>query len=246
MYDIERKEKILEILREKKSCSVTGLAKQLSFSEATIRRDLTALEKEMRLRKTFGGAVILEQYASEVPITVRQDVNKPVKERICRAASRLLHDHMTLFLAASTTVDCILPYLYNYQGLTVVTNGPDIPAKLSTSNITVYCTGGKLLHHSNAYVGEFARNMIRNINADLMLFSARGISPCGKVTNSSTDDDIHRVMMENSAATCLLADSSKMGKIYPFTICDLKSIHTVVTDKPLPDTLEHPNVILAE
>ena len=60
MYDIERQEKILEILRREKSCSVAELAKLLCFSEATIRRDLNALDKEMKVRKTFGGAIIME------------------------------------------------------------------------------------------------------------------------------------------------------------------------------------------
>ena len=46
MYDIERRNKILEILRNQKSCSVRELAKKLMFSEATIRRDLNALDKE--------------------------------------------------------------------------------------------------------------------------------------------------------------------------------------------------------
>ena len=43
MYNIERQEKILDILREQKSCSVAYLAKELMYSEATVRRDLTAL-----------------------------------------------------------------------------------------------------------------------------------------------------------------------------------------------------------
>ena len=246
MYDIERKQKILDILNKKKSCSVSELAKLLSFSEATIRRDLRTLEQEMKLRKTFGGAVIVEQYSAEVPNIVRQSINISAKEQICRAATQLLHDNMTLFLAASSTVNCLIPYLHNYSNLTIITNSPEIPQLLSNSNITVYCTGGKLLHYSSAYIGEFAKNTIRNLNADLMFFSARGISLNGKVTNSSTEEDIQRTMMENSAHVCLLADYSKVGKTYPFAICQLKEVHTVITDKPFPECLDHPNVIVAK
>ena len=246
MYDIERHEKILEILRQKKSCSVAELAKALCFSEATIRRDLNILDREMRVRKTFGGAVILERYSSEVPIEIRRSQNAAAKERICRAASKLLQDNMTIFLDSSNTTEHLLPYLERHHGLTVITNHPDIPARLSGTDITVYSTGGKYLHHSHAYVGEYAKNTIRGINADLFFFSARGLSLGGKLTTSSTEENIQRCMMENAAHSCLLIDSSKIGKTFPFTVCHLDEIRTVITEKPLPDGMEHPCVIVAQ
>lgn len=246
MYDIERKDKILEILHEKKSCSVSELAKQLMFSEATIRRDLNELHNEMKVRKTFGGAVIIENYSSEVPIAIRQSENAEIKSRLCRAALPFLHDNMTLFIPSSTTTEHILPYLDNYTGLTVITNCPIVSNKLANTDITVYCTGGKLLHHSNAYVGEFARSMIRKVNADLMLFSARGVSLNGKLTNSSTDDDVLNVMMENSSKTCVLLDSTKVGKTYQFTICNMKDVDVVITDKELPADLEYKDIIITD
>ena len=246
MYDIERRNKILEILRNQKSCSVRELAKKLMFSEATIRRDLNALDKEMKVRKTFGGAVIMEKYIAEVPYNVRQNENIEKKIKIARTATSLLADNMTLFLPSSATVEHILPYLENYTGLTVITNCPVISAKLCKTDIDVYCTGGKLLHHSNSYIGEFARAMINNINADMMFFSVRGVSSAGKLTNSSTFDDVLQTMMNNSKKVCLLFDSEKLDQTYRFTVCNIKDVDTVVTDKPLPDGLRHHHLIIAE
>lgn len=216
------------------------------FSEATIRRDLNALDKEMKIRKTFGGAVIMEKYKTEVPYTVRQNENIEKKAKIARAADSLLADNMTLFLPSSATVEHILPYLENYTGLTVITNCPVISAKLCKTDIDVYCTGGKLLHHSNSYIGEFARAMINNINADMMFFSVRGVSSDGKLTNSSTFDDVLQTMMNNSKKVCLLFDSEKLDQTYRFTVCNIKDVDTVVTDKPLPDGLRHHHLIIAE
>lgn len=246
MYNIERQEKILEILKEKKSCSVSYLAKKLLFSEATIRRDLNELNKEMKIRKTFGGAVILEKYSSYVPTKVRAKENSRTKEKIASVASSLINDNMTLFLPESTTVEHLLPHLYSHKGLTVITNSLEIPYKLSETDITVFSTGGRLLHHSNSYVGEFARKMIICINADLMFFSVRGLSCDGKLTTSSTDDEVMGAMMENSKKTCLLIDSSKFGNTYPFTLCNIGAVDTVVTNTPLPAPLKHNNVLLAD
>ncbi len=246
MYSIERQERILEILRNKKSCSVSYLAKELFFSEATVRRDLNELSRQMKVRKTFGGAVILEKYSTEFPTNIRMAQNVAAKEKLAARAAELIEDNMTLLLAESTTVAHLLPYLYGKRGLTVFTNSIDLPAKLSATDITVFSTGGRVLHHSNSYAGEIARKMIRGINADLMFFSVRGLSASGKLTTSSTDDDVLSAMMESSLKTCLLIDSTKFGNTYPYTLCSLGEVDTVVTNAPLPSGLTHGDLIITD
>lgn len=246
MYGIERQEQILAILREKKSCSVTELASTLNYSTATIRRDLNILANELKIKKTFGGAVIVEQFSTELPVAIRKQENIDIKKKLCEKASRYITDNMTIFLAASTTIECIVPLLLKYNNLTVITNSPEIPKMLIGSGINVYSTGGKLLHHSNAYVGEFARNVIRSFNADILFFSGSGVTENGKITVLVGDDDIQRTMLENSATTCFLFDSTKFGKTYRHTICTLKEVDMVITDKALPASVNANNVIVAD
>ena len=246
MYDVERLARIIGILQEKKSCSVRELSRELMFSEATIRRDLTLLAKQNKIVKTHGGAIIRESFHSEVPYNIRSDRETEIKQALARAAARLIHNNMTIFLDASSTVEYLVPYLEAFKDITVITNNPDIPSKLASTSIQVYSTGGKYLHSSNSYVGEFARSMISNVNADLLFFSARGVSTSGLVTISSTDDDIHRAMIKNSARTCLMFDSSKYGKTYRFTVCELSEVDILITDSPLEDGPEHPNIIIAD
>ena len=243
MFDVERKEKILQILRAKKSCSVTALADELHFSPATIRRDLNALDAEFKVKKTFGGAVIREEYGSEVPISLRQGENIEAKRALCKECAGLIKENFTIFLPASSTVEQIIPFISGISGLTVITNNPDIPKLLSNTKITVYSTGGRYLHYSNSFVGEYAREMIRNINADLVIFSARGLSYDGKVTNSSTDDDVVRAMIKNSTRSCLLVTEDRVGKTYPFTICDVRNVDIVISQGKLPDNLRCKQVI---
>jgi DNA-binding transcriptional MocR family regulator len=50
----------MELLSEQKSVSVQALAKLLYVSEATVRRDLNALEKQGQVRRVFGGVVLME------------------------------------------------------------------------------------------------------------------------------------------------------------------------------------------
>ena len=72
MLAIERKNAILNTLREEKHVVVSELAKQFDVSEETVRRDLDKLEKEGMVIKTYGGAVMLS-----------------AKKRTCRQSSAL-------------------------------------------------------------------------------------------------------------------------------------------------------------
>ena len=54
MLTQERYKGILEFLTERDAATVTELAQAVGVSESTIRRDLTALDKEGQLRKVYG------------------------------------------------------------------------------------------------------------------------------------------------------------------------------------------------
>ena len=57
MFQVERQEKIVQILEERPRVTVEELAKQLGVTAMTIRRDLKYLESVQIVSRTFGGAV---------------------------------------------------------------------------------------------------------------------------------------------------------------------------------------------
>ena len=65
MLTQQRHEIILELLREKGSITVTEVKDLLDTSESTVRRDITALDKEGKLEKVFGGAVELKERVTD-------------------------------------------------------------------------------------------------------------------------------------------------------------------------------------
>ena len=72
MLTEQRYEIILKLLNEKKSITVAEVKEALDTSEATVRRDFTALHKAGRLVKVFGGAVAPEQAVTTHEYTVAQ------------------------------------------------------------------------------------------------------------------------------------------------------------------------------
>ncbi len=62
---MSRKEKIIEILRERKEISVKELSKIFNVSEMTIYRDVRELEKEGEIRRKHGAVLLNEKEISE-------------------------------------------------------------------------------------------------------------------------------------------------------------------------------------
>lgn len=65
MLSIERKRAIVQYVKSRKIATVSELAKHFEVHEATIRRDLTSLEKDKKLKRTHGGVMIEEKVVSE-------------------------------------------------------------------------------------------------------------------------------------------------------------------------------------
>ena len=121
MYNVERQRQIIRWLEDKKRCTVKELATALYTSEATVRRDLSELARQGKLQKVFGGAVLCEQYAEEVPFAVRRDDRIEVKRAICGKAAALLGEGMTVFIDASTTPEHLVPYLKGFHHMQIIT-----------------------------------------------------------------------------------------------------------------------------
>ena len=103
MLYLERHHKILDLLRERKFMDVHELSRMLFASESTIRRDLTILENAGQLRRTFGGAALVEGLNAEIPLSVREDQSSREKESIARLASTLLLNGNTIIIDSSST-----------------------------------------------------------------------------------------------------------------------------------------------
>ena len=230
MFNIERQEEILSLLKTNKSISVNKLSQLLYVSQPTIRRDLTILEQQGKVRRTHGGVVLRQTAEKEIPLMFREDQNGKSKEIIAQKAAGLIKDGDVIFLDASSTVAHIVPHLKKFSDIIVVTNSPKTSVKLGEENIKNYCTGGLLLSHSIAYVGNETEKFISNINADILFFSSRGYSEGGYITDSSIEEAVvKKAMIKNADKAFYLCDSSKKNKKYMYNICSTDDV-TVISE----------------
>lgn len=232
MYDLERQNKILEILHKNSSVSVAKLSELLFVSQPTVRRDLTILEEQGTVMRTHGGAVLRNTENREIPLMWREGQNNLSKKAIAEKASALLGNGNVIFMDASSTVSYLVPHLEKFKDIIVVTNSPKTSMKLGELGIKNYCTGGLMLVHSVAYVGSEAERFISNINADIFFFSSRGYTEEGMITDSSVEEaSVRQAMLKNSEKAYYLADSTKKGKKYMYNICSLDDVDGVIGDE---------------
>lgn len=233
MFAIERQQAILNMLKSKKSVAVSELSKLFFIGEASIRRDLEKLEKKGLLKRTYGGAVLLEGLDSEIPFAVREAEQKNAKQIIGHAAANLVKDGDIVIMDSSSTVLKMAPYLKGKSNLTVITNGARTAVELGEMlHIKVYCTGGVLRENSLSYIGEFARSCIERFNADILFFSCRAVSIEKGLSDISMDEaELRRLMMANCKKIVLLCDSSKFDKVSFCKICGFEKIDCIITEK---------------
>lgn len=231
MLPIQRQNDILRLLGEKKEMTVKELCAELFYSPATVRRDLAELEARGMLKRSFGGAVLTESYAEQLPLAIRAAKNIAAKKHISAKAASLIANGDTVFLDASSTTYFMAPHLAGFSDLTVITNNPHLSVVLSDLKIHNFCTGGEMLNDSIALVGSDTERFIGGIRAHKCFFSARGIQN-GEITDSSKPErDVKIAMLEHSAHRFFLCDSSKEGLTFPYRIACLDEIDRVVDEK---------------
>jgi DeoR/GlpR family transcriptional regulator of sugar metabolism len=232
MLTIERRQAILEYMKQKNSVSVEELSRHFFISEATIRRDLEKMSEMGIIKRTYGGAVLITGLKSDVPLIMRENESTLAKEKIASCAVKLVKNGYTIFLDSSSTSMKLAPHFAKMAGVTVVTNSPKTALVLAQyKNIDVYCTGGKLRSKSLSFVGVTANNFCMNCNVDIAFISCQGLSAQRGATESCMEEsEIKRQMIKLSKYSVLLCDSSKFNKVYFSYICSISDLNYLVTD----------------
>ena len=227
-----RHDRIVEILAEKKDVSVKELCSMLYLSPATVRRDLSALEHKGLIKRSFGGASLIESFSDQLPLAIRSSENITRKKKLCERAAALIANGDTVFIDASTTTYFLPFYLKEKKDITVITNSPSLCMLLSDLKMRNICTGGEMLTDSVALVGADAIKFIEGIHANKFFFSARGYDiDSGIISDSSKGErDVKIAMLKNSRSAYFLGDSSKEGSIYAYRVALAEQITALITE----------------
>lgn len=233
----ERRAKILDLLRCNKSVLVKDLCLQFGVTGETVRKDLTVLEQEGHLIKTYGGAYIQDGVRNEIDASIRESLFPDLKDSIGAYCSRLVEAGDTVFLDESTTCLAIARHLLDLDGITVVTNSlPIAKAFAESGRGHLLLSGGELDRKNQCFVGGSAEEFLSRFYVDKSFISCRGVDRVAGVTDGSSINGRIRSLMLRRARRCFLVlDHTKLGKANFFRICDFDPIDTIVVDS-FPDS----------
>lgn len=243
----ERSERILKVLLRTGGVSVQDLVARVGSSAPSIRRDLTRLEKRGLVLRTHGGAALVEPLLYE---PFRHDTSFQARERrfadqkraIGLAAAELVQENDVIGLTAGTTTTQIGRVLRHRRAITVVTNAVNIGMELCNQPaVKTMVTGGTLAWAwTFALSGQTTLNFLNGTFLDKAFISATGFdSERGVTTLEPEEAVVAQVMLRQARQVIVVADSSKIGQVSSALICDLSSVHSLVTDKGLPDPIVH-------
>lgn len=238
MYEIERKNKILELIRENQRVDVQALNKILQVSESTIRRDLKELEESNLLKRTHGGAIALHNVNFEPTFSEKEVNNSEWKKAIAEKAVELIREGDVILLDSGTTMLYLAKELKRFRKLTVVTNAISIAHELQAyEGIEVIMLGGSLRKGILSLVGPFAEQILSLIHVDKAFIATNGIHANEGLSTPNVDEaSIKRKMIASAKKTILLADSSKVGIVNLVKFAALSDINLFVTDNGIGDS----------
>src|SRR5215510_8013072 len=237
-----RSEQILQELLRNGEVYVDSLAKSFKVSAATIRRDLTELERQGLLRRNHGGAVpvapmLYEAFRHVSSFQEQEQQCVSEKRRIGLTAANLVADGEFIAIGAGTTTTQVARSIRHRKGITVLTNAVNIAMELShLPDIKVCITGGYLSGDWFAVVGDIAQRNAGEMFVDKVFIGVDGIHPeHGLTTNYPDQAAIHRNLMKQARQRIVVADHRKIGVVGTTLIWPLAEIDTLVTDKATSD-----------
>lgn len=230
----DRESIILEYLSQHREATVEELCERLFVSPPTMRRDLKALAESGKIIRTQGGALFNSIPWEGTPQELREKEFVLEKDSIAKKCLDLIKDGDTIMVDASSTCLQLLKLLGTgvRSSIIVITNSAKASLLLTKTGIKTFVSGGEASKTSFGYVGTLAEEFIRKFNADICFFSVSALTPDGKLTdNSVAENQISKSMIESSKKSVLLLNSQKIGEPYLNTVCTLKDIDFVVSEK---------------
>ena len=158
------------------------------------------------------------------------------KKAIATAASELIKEGDTIILDSGTTMMQLATHLEKMKKLTVISNALDIVHELAKfKNLKIIVPGGIFRKNSFSLVGVTAIENIRMYRADKYFVSADGINFDGIFTSNLEEGQIAKIIMSHAKENIVLIDSSKFDREGIINFAPLSKIHTLVTDRNIPD-----------
>jgi len=229
-----RRERLAAMVARQGFLPIHELCRRLRVSEATARRDLSALENEKKIKRTFGGA--LSEFENRFPsFSERCGLARRAKAKIAASALSFLTPDLTCYFDAGTTMFAIAEEFRAH---------PVAPLKIVTSNIPlgellagidgvrVFFLAGELLKRQSVLLGEEARRSLEFWRFDVAFLSAEAMDSAGIWNSQEAVVKQQRAVLRRSARSVFCLDAGKLDGKSPHFLVPWNKVGVLLTDVP--------------
>ena len=234
----ERLSRIVRMVGERGTATVSELAQATGASESTIRRDLDRLHEANRLVKVHGGAMAMEaaHLTRDLTLAERHGLHVGEKLAIARRAASLVGPDDFVYLDCGSTVERLVDQLPTSCGATFATNSVEHAMRLAAKGLAVIVLGGRLTSATAALTGPDTLEAVARYHFTLGFWGSNGITEESGYTvrEDRGEAAVKSAALAHCARDFVLADASKLGRTSLITYAPLSSA-TLVTSGDVPD-----------
>lgn len=197
---LKRRLKIAEIVGQQGEIKVEDLSAQLGVSGVTIRGDLSYLEQQGYLKRSFGGAIATPsqpQAATIEPGITLPPLRLANQLEIARHCARMITDRDTVFLGHGEISRKVIPFLSGMKKLRLIVN--DLQhAMLADQFIDgeIIVAGGELIRSQTVLSGKALDTVIQQFTINHCILQA-------SITDSSGILNIDQPLLASHYQRCL-------------------------------------------
>ena len=241
MFTEERQSAIEKCLRENGKVKVKELSEMFQVTEDCIRKDLKTLENAGKLKRTYGGAILSQDYPLKRDVVDRRQFNLDKKRTIAAKAFKLIKNNETIFLDISTTnIDLAKLLATSNMRVVVVSNMIDILQILATNpSITAIGTGGTMYQTVNGFMGAATIEVIKQYSFDRAFIGSCGVdmTDCAITTLGVEDGLTKKAAVHSSRHKYVVMERDKFYFNDSYKYAYFDDISGIVTDEFPDDTI---------
>jgi len=229
----QRQERLLTLLDQQGELELASLVSKLDASEATLRRDLTALEEQGLLVRTFGGARSIRSSSLVArTFTEKQRQMRKEKESIAVAAAGLVTPGMVVALDSGTTAWRIAVALREKAPLTIVTTALAAVEELGPlPGMKVELAGGTFRPANLDFVGPAAIERLGTLQADLAFVGVDSlVAGRGGFSADAGSAAVAAALARCAQRTVVVMDHSKFDAQGCHLVVAAKDMDYLITD----------------
>lgn len=241
MHAEERERLILDAIEPSGFITYRDLERRLDASPATIRRDLSRLERAGRIARVHGGAKLVTDSRPGAPHLLGTPFDQSIAQRLAekraigKAAADLCAPGEGVMIDGGTTTLQMCPHLGG-KNLQVLTNSLHIVnALLPQPETQILLPSGTLFREQNIILAPAGEDSMPRFHAPKLFMGAAAVGPQGVMQADVVLVAAERRLIDRAEQLILLVDSSKFQSTSGTIVCNLDEIDILVTDAGISD-----------